>query len=380
MEIDKQLKAAGILISRDSVGVGVEHIRFEPGNKTRVRRFQTFQQSALERMPGQGGSVSASLIAFELIPPTCVSTALASTPYLYLDRTYLDWTHAQDERLDRRRLSAMTCIYWNKAPADRETELTDFSKWLCSLEGYQGMSTTTALEELERDLFSWAARQLPLALFAHVCGLRPMTALSRLTLARESTGLIEAFDLNESKVERETQISDFLDVVDEIDGNKCRAADDSLVRLAVTSLTTKKDEPQDAAIERWVRILLDLRARVVQRNVATAVTLAWMADLCESGTARKADADHLTRRRYCVTTGLALWRMLSALGGHLETWDHAALHSGYLALMDDPSIRDKNGLGAGLASFQSFLQECWRRLNLDSECQSNFDRGLVANS
>lgn len=23
---------------------------------------------------------------------------------------------------------------------------------------------------------------------------------------------------------------------------------------------------------------------------------------------------------------------------------------------------------------------CWRRLNLDSECQSNFDRGLVANS
>jgi hypothetical protein len=23
---------------------------------------------------------------------------------------------------------------------------------------------------------------------------------------------------------------------------------------------------------------------------------------------------------------------------------------------------------------------CWRRLNLDSECQSNLDRGLVANS
>lgn len=26
------------------------------------------------------------------------------------------------------------------------------------------------------------------------------------------------------------------------------------------------------------------------------------------------------------------------------------------------------------------LYGCWRRLNLDSECQSNFDRGLVANS
>lgn len=357
MEIDKQLKTAGILISRDSVGV--EHIRFEPGNKKRVRRFQAFQQCVLDRPPGQSGATSASLIAFELVPPTCVSVALAATPYSYLGDTYLDWTHAQDERLDRRRVSAMTRIYWNKMPADREQEWTDFSAWLCSLEGYQGMSATTAMEELERDLFSWASRHLPMPLFAHVCGLRPLTALSRLTLARGSSGLIEAVDLNERKIERESQISDFLDVVDEIDGDKCKTTDDSLVRLAVASLKTKKDESPDSAIERWVGGLLALRARVVQTNVATGITLAWMADLCESGTARKADADHLTRRRYCVATGRALWRMLSALEGHPETWDSAALNAGYLALMDDPSIRDKNGLGAGLSSFQAFLQEQW---------------------
>ena len=31
-------------------------------------------------------------------------------------------------------------------------------------------------------------------------------------------------------------------------------------------------------------------------------------------------------------------------------------------------------------TFAASAQDCWRRLNLDSECQSNFDRGLVANS
>jgi integrase len=198
-----------------------------------------------------------------------------------------------------------------------------------------------------------------MSLFGHISCLRPMTPLPGETLARDSTGMVPAFVLDDKSIERETRVADFLDVVDEIDEEKCQPVDDGIVGTAVRILTTKKDEAPPDTLERWVTGLLHLRPRVLPTNVATALVLSWMLDLCESGTARKSDADYVTRRRYCVASALPLWRMLSAVGGHPESWDMEALKAGYLALMEDPSIRDKTALGAGLSSFQSFLQEHW---------------------
>jgi len=45
-------------------------------------------------------------------------------------------------------------------------------------------------------------------------------------------------------------------------------------------------------------------------------------------------------------------------------------------------LQDLLTIWASLAELDKLQasHRCWRRLNLDSACQSNFDRGLVANS
>lgn len=175
----------------------------------------------------------------------------------------------------------------------------------------------------------------------------------------EATGLVQALVLDEQGIERETLVADFMAVVEEMDPNQSRPVDDGLVRLALHMLTTKKDESPSDAMQRWIHSLLNLRARVPSTNLATALVLAWMLDLCESGTAKKFDADFLTRRRYCVIAARPLWRMLSPLGNHPHAWDKDELKAAYQALMEDPSIRDKAALGAALSAFQFFLCEQW---------------------
>lgn len=357
MHIDKQMFSAGIHIFRDSVDV--EHLRFTPDNKRRIRRFEAFQNAALTLPHSQEGVICSHLIAFDLVGPTDVPLALAAVPFCYRDATFLEWAHQDDERFDRRHLNALTVLRWHHCPPKPVEDWTGFSGWLVTLEGYKTFSAEVALKELELDLYSWVSRKLPMALFGHVTGLRPMHALSRDVLARESSGFVKAIVLDEKKIERETQVADFMDTVDEIDAETNQADNDSIVCIATKLLTTKMDEAPNDAIDRWVNYLLSLRARVQATNVATAIVLSWMLDLCESGTSRKSDADHLTRRRYCVVAGLGLWRMLSAIGGHPEAWDRESLAAGYLALMEDPTVRDKRGLGAALSSFQSFLHEHW---------------------
>lgn len=326
MTIDKKLMHAGILISRDQADV--EHIRFVPGNKFRIRRFTAFQQAVIEQPLGQTGLTCACLIAFDLVPPQHIPIALLSDPYCYLGSIHLDWEQSADERLDRRRLSAMTLLNWNHSVADKEQEWSAFSDWLCTLDGYKTMTIKVALDELELDLYSWTVRKMPMSMFAHVIGLRPMTALPRDTLARASSGMVPALLLDETSIERETKVADFMDVVDEVNEEKCQLENDGMVRMAIKMLTTRKGETPNYAIDRWVTGLLNLRPRVLRTNIATAMVLSWMLDLCESGTARKSNADYLTRKRYCVATAFPLWRMLSTLGGHPESWDAEVFKAG----------------------------------------------------
>jgi integrase len=355
--IDTKLLSAGVQIFRDSVDV--EHLRFTPVNKKRVRRFEAFQNAALKLPDSQDGVICSHLIAFDLVAPTDVPRALVAVPFCYRGGTFLEWAHPDDERLDRRHLTALTVLRWNHCPPKPAQDWTGFTRWLVTLEGYKTYPGEVALKELELDLYSWVSRKLPMALFGHVTGLRVMHALSREVLAREASGFVKAIVLDEKKIERETQVADFMDTVDEIDIEKSQSDNYSIVGIATKLLTTKRDEAPSDAIDRWVNSLLNLRARVQATNVATAIVLSWMLDLCESGTSRKTDADHLTRRRYCVVAGLGLWRMLSAIGSHPEGWDKDSLEAGYLALMEDPTIHDKRALGAALSSFQSFLHEHW---------------------
>lgn len=355
MTIEDKLEAAGIDLTTDSVDV--EHLRFSSGAKPRARRFEAFQRAACGLEGYQIGAKSARLIAFDLVLPLSVPNALASKPFSAWGSTYLEWEAAPNTRIERRRLCVLTTLCWKHEAVDCLQEWTGFQSWLATTEEYKNLTVEQALTELELDLMSWSVRNLPMVLWGHVVGLRPMHALPRTTLARDITGLVPAIEVDETQIELEAMVSDFLDVVDLANS---KSGSDTLVREARDLLTTTQDEEPRDAISRWIRALLSLRSRAESADVASAVVLAWMIDTIESGTVLKVDADYLTRRRYCRVAALAILRMLRAVRGeHPENWKQEELEAGYQSLMIDESISDKSGLGAAISSFQLFLFDQW---------------------
>lgn len=351
MRASNLLRDAGLLCHAD--GVDVDHLRYSGTTRRRANRFAALQIRSLGAASGPG-IYAARLVCLDLIRPSEVESALAADPYCLGGMACIEWTTGGGRRTDRRALSCFTTLSMPARPAAIGDELAALYTLLRAMPEYGNLPDTDLLLELERDLACWAAHRLPRPLWAHVTGLRPMTALPRQHLALDEVQGVPRLSLDERSVARRAEAADMLDTA--IAGAR-HAVEPLLVELATAVFTLKSGESDSETLERWARELLSLRARVESGDVASATVIAWQLDLVESGTLTAVDAAIGTRARYARVASLRLWKMLASMPPDPRRWKTEELSAGYLACMVDPSCRDTKKLGAAIASFQGFLQE-----------------------
>jgi len=347
------LEDAGFLLTIDRA-VDIDHLRYTGAVRRRAGRFAAAQTLLMTRANDDLGVRAGRLICLDLIRPSEVEFALKADAYSFRGYVCIEWSLHDGKRLDRRALSCLTALCSLAPIEDTHNELDALATLLGTLPEYQKIALAERLAELEKDLVSWAALHLPMPLWGHVAGLRRLCALSRSAAAAEETGLVPKIQIDEQSCSRRAEASDMLDVA--LSAGR-KAAKPLYLDLAVKSFSMEEGEAPAQTLERWMKGLLALRARVEAGDVASALIVAWQFDVAESGTVNEVDAACSTRARYVRVASLRLWRMLASLPRDMNQWSAAELEAGYLAMMADKSCSDLAGLGAAISSFQVFLQE-----------------------
>jgi len=350
----KLLADAGIRCYPDSADV--DHLRYTGQTRRRAKRFCK-AQSALLHAAGGPGVFAGRLVCLDLIRPAELGAALSASPYCLGGKTCIEW-QAFDDRIDRRTLCAFSALELptlaSTSAPDIEIEIAALTGFLGSVPGYDSVPAKDRLLELERDLACWAVQRLPKPLWAHVCGLRPMTPLSRHNAAMADAAGVPVNALDELAISRRAEASDMLDTVV---AAARKGETPWIVKLAIAVFSVRENEAETDTLDRWSRELLVLRSHVEEGDVASAVVIAWQFDLVESGTLTKIDAPPRTRARYARVASLRLWQMLASLSTDIQRWSTDELSAGYLAMMSDPSCKDLSGLGAAISAFQAFTHE-----------------------
>ncbi|WP_298826274.1 tyrosine-type recombinase/integrase [uncultured Piscinibacter sp.] len=345
------LKDAGILCYPDSVDV--DHLRFNRQARRRANRFAAFQMQVLGAT-SKPGTYAARLIALDLVRPTELGAALSAEPYRLQALACIDWKADGGPRTDRRALCCFTTLALAGRAPSVDEERAAMLALLAALPEYRAIAEEKRLLELECDLACWAAQRLPRPLWAHVTGLRPMSALPRHQIALGNVDGVPLVALDERSASRRAEAADMLDTA--VAAGR-PATTPLLVELATEVFKTKRGETQAETLDRWERELLALRARVEAGDVSSAIVIAWQLDLVQSGTLTEVDAALETRARYARIASGSLWRILATLPPDPRQWDPDTLGAGYLAAMADPTCKDARKLGAAISSFQGFVQE-----------------------
>lgn len=347
------LHSAGIYCYPDSADI--EHLRYGPQVRRRSYRFECFQRYVLTT-PSEAGIYAARLVALDLVRPSELADALRVQPYRLHETACVEWSAAGSPRLDRRALCSFTTLAMGSRAPAAEEELSAMLRLLDRVEEYRVIAATDRLTELEQDFACWAAQRLPRVLWAHVTGLRPLTALSRQCVAMGDTAGVPRLSVDEAQSSQHAEAADMLDTA-LAEGRASTTP--VLVELAVAVFKMKEGEDDKETLRRWARDLLALRTRIEAGDVASAVLVAWQFDVVQNGTLTQVDAALGTRASYVRLASLPLWRILAPLPPDPRRWDRETLRAGYLAAMGDPACKDKRKLGAAISSFQSFLQEAF---------------------
>jgi integrase len=351
MKASKLLSTSGIHCYPDRVDV--DHLRYSGQTRRRVIRFCAIQSTVL-RSVNAPGICAGRFVCLDLVRPSELRAALDAEVYTLRDRPCVELRFADVDRIDRRALSHFTTLALAERTTTTEEELAALELLLESVPEYRAIAAMERLVELERDLACWAVHRLPKPLWAHVCGLRPMAALARSQAAMADVTGAPVIDFDEKVVSQRVEAADMLDVA--VSAGR-KADTPMLVELATDLFSIKSNESEIETLTRWGDRLLALRSRVEAEDVASGVVIAWQIDLVQSGTVTKIDAPVATRARYARVASTSLWRMLATFPTDPQRWSSAEMHSGYLAMMADPSCKDLTGLGAAISSFQAFLQE-----------------------
>ena len=353
----QEVRDASIALYKDSGGS--EDLRYLDEVNDHVRRFNQLITAAFKVEKSSDELKAAHLAIFHLVSPHDLQAALKEHLFRVGDRTYLDWTTSDTLGLQRRAINPLTVIQLSTDSLTPEIQWSAFCNWLTAMDGYRGLSIEDALHQLRCDQIAWGIKKLPLPLFAHVVGIRAMRPLSRITLGRQLLGKVPRVEIDEKAIDREAQVAELIDVADESANLSLTNHDEALIKDALSKLTTTQNETADQHIDRWVRELISRQNKSSRASFFGLLVLAWMADVCESGTVSKVDSDFKTRARYPKVSAQPILQMISKLGSDPATWKSEALENGCRDLMNDESIGDKSGLGAGISSFLQFVHENW---------------------
>lgn len=358
-DIHKYLAEAGIAAYPDN---RLFQIRFLPGNRARVRRVEAIQRLVLSIEYGQEVGFLASLVFFDLVPLKFLHKAVHS---LDTDNMYVEWEDAAGI-FQRRMLSIFTISRFRSlANPSTEYDISNVTTWISQSGLYSALSTRLLEPEVQLDCIAWGARYLPMPLWAHVSGLQVMVCLPQAGfhtyLGLRTANPLDTTVVNDDAFEAGSLLADMLD---ELDSGSDRAPKPlnlkearHLIDRVITVFVRRHSAIRKAADADLFQELLKIKSQALEMDVRVAWVICWMLDLFESGTPQKPNAAFETRTRYCRVAALKLLMGLLAMGERIESLDGEELEKLCLSLMLDPTVGDKQGLGAAVSSFLYFAHE-----------------------
>ena len=364
MDHKQMAETAGLLISADSIHL--QTVRLGAGVPSRVRRFGQFIHEVVTALDTKPHIAAARLVGLDGIRPDSLArldTAISKL-YVWQSHVHVEWNEEIPPRLERRAISAPTTSALrarSSAIPDGMTLSDELKAYLKASPTYQTLPAKERVKELARDALCWWYQSLPLALFFHAAGLQVMSAVARVCLARQETAqvpVIVAPTIDAAAELMDTEsCAELLDVAAMSAGN-----DESGVVLtqAILKMETKSGETDAATLRRWVRELLQLRNQALQAGPVNALLLAWIVDICESGTLREENPSRETPKRYFVSAADRLRLRLKGLPDATSDWSTEILSAIYDELIDEEIERNPKGssaqtLASALTNFHAFL-------------------------
>jgi integrase len=352
-----RVSTAGIAIYEDD---RLFHIRFLDGNRSRARRFGQLQQEALSIEYGSDLGTAVHLLCFELVPLQYIQQALSG---IRSDLHFTEWTD-EDDKLHRRLLSTFTLTRLRSRSCQGVWQISGVvDAWLQKTEAYQDIKINSLKAELDLDCIAWGARNIAMPLWTHIAGIQPLASLNKASFERylghhNFDGYLE--QANES-VEVRSVMADILDELDVTNPKTDSAIDFSeafgLINQVIAIFRAREKSRSFKDSDTFLKDLLKIKAIASGKHYWLGIVICWMLDLFESGTPQKVDAAFSTRTRYCRVAAEPLLRGLIALDMLPEELGADQIETLCISIISDPSISDKQGVGAALSSFMLFLGE-----------------------
>ncbi len=365
MKLRSLVASAGLMVTKDTIDV--QHVRLAPGVPARLGRFASFIREAIKADPSQAGVAAARLVALDAVRPGSLDGIQADWAHLYCWRgfTHLEWWEEDPPRLERRALSRSTLLALQArsgsgtAGNGLESEL---KQYLAASAAYAGVRPKDRRVECERDALCWLYQCLPMPLFFHVSGLQPLSAVSRLCLAREQTEAIPVLTsemLAEAVAGAHETCAEMLDLAALSEGSDQNTV---VLQQASDRLKSAGAEPDAAALRRWVVELMELRFSALRAGPITSLLIAWVVDLCESGTIRSESPSKETPQKYFNKAAEPLLRKLRGFPDAIAEWQIERLDAAYRELIAEELAINPGGgsartLASALSNFHAFLTE-----------------------
>lgn len=356
---DASLDPKNIAIKWKRDHMGIIHFRSAPLESTAAARFSRVQALALrgDLLPPSSTRIALSLILFDAIPTReDLEAALGNIDSIYTwnEQVCLDWSD-KFNRGNRRFLSVFT----QTALATPRTVKLDTAAVLSDLDlmlqkAIRGPRSTYSLDLLLLDAQAWLKESVSEPLVAHCIGAAPIASLPRSVLAREATKL--ALGIDAAALRSEATSDGFARALAAYFDPTGRDQGSWLIAELVHTCRRNKSLSNSKDRERMLKGCLGLTNRAETAGRISALILAWVIDLLESGTRTKQILKAITPAKY---VSAAAYRLLEAFRGKdLDEISVPAFISVYEKMLKGLSSSQARTLASALSSWHFFLT-CW---------------------
>lgn len=357
---DGALIAANIAMTSHFDAIGRVHFRSGSLTARAAARFAIIQEAFLKghlMAPSPPVLAALSLILFDGIAvESDLALALASLDQIYRwgGQNCLDWTDSIG-RQNRRFIGPITQAVLalpRKTAIDVGATLQKLDLWLKDF--VRSPNRSYSLELLSLDAQAWLRERLPDPLFAHCICKAPITALSRLTLARHESRLALSPAAGEPAEEPSSRA-----LACAMDSYFASRRDDQggwFIAELVQSCRRKRALSNAEDKQRMLRECDALASRDIDIAPTGGLILAWVIDLLQSGTRTKFRLKAITPAKYVSIAAKRLWDTFR--GQDVEELSATDFQRIYLGMMDGLSNAQKRTLASALSSWHFFLS-CW---------------------
>lgn len=333
------------------------HFRSAPLESYASNRFSKIIDATLKNeieFPSPAARIAWSLIIFDgIVTRPELDKAIANIDLIYRWRNHycLDWVN-DDGRQQRRYISPFTQTAL-AAPRTKKFTLDSVLAELESILAKLGPHEVGAytLTILLADAHAWLRENISDYIYAHVSGLVPMTSLPRSVLARAEAELA----LKADSIEREAGIRHegfqlaIAAYLDQATGDRGGWLVAELTRIC----RRDRSKSNSADRKRMLDDCLALASYAGEASPISALILAWVIDLIESGTRRKRRLKAITPAKYVGAAANLLW--VTFRGKVLEEMSSAQFNTIYTGLIAGLSSSQARTLASALSSWHFFI-------------------------